>query len=52
MHMQLLLLTAPAPMLPPAAAAAVAELMRVLMDQEKLGWTKAWELVTQVGAQD
>lgn len=27
---------------------AVAELMRVLMDQERLGWTKAWDLVTQV----
>ncbi|GAB4815011.1 hypothetical protein N2152v2_002057 [Parachlorella kessleri] len=27
---------------------AVAELMRVLMDHEKLGWTKAWDLTTQV----
>ena len=26
----------------------VPELMRVLMDLEGLGWTKAWELVTQV----
>lgn len=24
---------------------AVPELMRILMDQERLGWTKAWELV-------
>jgi hypothetical protein len=31
------------------AVPAVSELMRVLMDQEKLGWTKAWDLVTEVG---
>jgi len=28
----------------------VAELMRVLMDEHKLGWTKAWELTTKVFA--
>lgn len=27
---------------------AVAELMRLLMDEYKLGWTKAWDLTTQV----
>ncbi len=28
---------------------AVPELMRLLMDEHKLGWTLAWELTTQVG---
>ena len=28
---------------------AIPELMRLLMDENKLGWTKAWELTTQVG---
>lgn len=26
----------------------VAELMRVLMDDHKLGWTKSWEICTKV----
>lgn len=26
---------------------AVPELMRILMDQEHLGWTKSWELVNK-----
>jgi starch phosphorylase len=26
----------------------VAELMRLLMDEHKLGWTKAWDLTTKV----
>jgi len=29
---------------------AVPELMRILMDEHKLGWTKSWELVTRVFA--
>ena len=29
---------------------AVAELMRVLMDDHRLGWTKSWDLVSKVGA--
>ena len=29
---------------------AVAELMRVLMDENDLGWTRSWELTTQVQA--
>jgi starch phosphorylase len=29
---------------------AVPELMRLLMDENKLGWTQAWELCTKVGA--
>ncbi|GLC34950.1 Acid phosphatase pho1 [Pleodorina starrii] len=29
---------------------AVAELMRVLMDEHKLGWTKSWEICTKVFA--
>ncbi|GMH36665.1 hypothetical protein BSKO_04538 [Bryopsis sp. KO-2023] len=29
-------------------AIAVPELMRVLMDENKLGWTKAWEICTKV----
>jgi starch phosphorylase len=28
---------------------AVAELMRVLMDEQRLGWTKSWDLVSKVG---
>lgn len=28
---------------------AVAELMRVLMDDHRLGWTKSWEICTKVG---
>jgi starch phosphorylase len=28
---------------------AVAELMRLLMDENGLGWTAAWELTTKVG---
>ncbi len=27
---------------------AVPELMRVLMDEQKLGWTKSWEITTKV----
>ena len=27
---------------------AVAELMRLLMDHHKLGWTKAWDIATKV----
>ena len=27
---------------------AVAELMRVLMDENKLGWTKSWDVTTKV----
>ena len=27
---------------------AVAELMRVLMDENKLGWTKSWDMTTKV----
>jgi len=27
---------------------AVPELMRVLMDEYKLGWTKSWDIVTKV----
>ncbi len=27
---------------------AVAELMRVLMDENKLGWTKSWDITTKV----
>ena len=27
----------------------VPELMRVLMDEHAIGWTKAWEFVTKVG---
>ena len=27
---------------------AVAELMRVLMDENKLGWTASWEVTTKV----
>ena len=26
----------------------VPELMRVLMDEHSIGWTKAWEIVTKV----
>lgn len=29
---------------------AVAELMRVLMDENKLGWTKSWDITTKVWA--
>ena len=29
---------------------AVAELMRVLMDENKLGWTKSWDITTKVPA--
>jgi glycogen phosphorylase len=28
----------------------VAELMRLLMDEQKLGWTKAWEITCEVFA--
>ena len=28
---------------------AVAELMRLLMDEHSLGWTKAWDICTKVG---
>jgi hypothetical protein len=28
---------------------AVPELMRVLMDLHKLGWTKSWDITTKVG---
>lgn len=28
---------------------AVPELMRVLMDDHKLGWTQSWDIVTKVG---
>jgi hypothetical protein len=28
---------------------AVPELMRLLMDENKLGWTKSWDLATKVG---
>ena len=29
---------------------AVAELMRVLMDENMLGWTKSWDITTKVPA--
>lgn len=29
---------------------AVPELMRVLMDENLLGWTKSWEITSKVGA--
>lgn len=28
---------------------AIPELMRVLMDDHKLGWTKSWDIATKVG---
>jgi hypothetical protein len=30
---------------------AVPELMRVLMDLHKLGWTKSWDITTKVGVE-
>jgi glucan phosphorylase len=35
----------PPPLCPALPCLAVAELMRQLMDHERLGWTMAWDLV-------